>query len=84
MNNDIELIESGYIQTLFFCDICGRFVQEKRPIKQSIDYRQIHVCSNCIKKGVKQMPKIIVQIEWDLPDEIKWLNADNIAIALKS
>jgi len=53
MNNDIELIESGYIQTLFFCDICGRFVQEKRPIKQSIDYRQIHVCSNCIKKGVK-------------------------------
>ena len=30
------------------------------------------------------MPKIIVQIEWDLPDEINWLNADNIAIALKS
>lgn len=30
------------------------------------------------------MPKIIVQIEWDMPNEPFWLNADNVAIALHS
>ena len=30
------------------------------------------------------MPRIIVQIEWDTPDEPLWLNADNVAIALHS
>lgn len=28
------------------------------------------------------MPKIVVEIEWDWPDEPFWLNADNVAIAL--
>lgn len=28
------------------------------------------------------MPKIIVEIEWDYPDEQHWLNADNVAVAL--
>ena len=28
------------------------------------------------------MPKIDVSIEWDEPDEVFWLNADNVAIAL--
>jgi hypothetical protein len=30
------------------------------------------------------MPRIIVQIEWDTPDQPLWLNADNVAIALHS
>ena len=28
------------------------------------------------------MPKIAVEIEWNWPDDLLWLNADNIAIAL--
>ena len=28
------------------------------------------------------MPKIVVEIEWDVPDEPFWLNADNVALAL--
>lgn len=28
------------------------------------------------------MPKIVVEIEWDTPDEPSWLNADNVALAL--
>ena len=28
------------------------------------------------------MPKIVVEIEWDLPDEPFWLNPDNVAVAL--
>lgn len=28
------------------------------------------------------MPKIAVQIEWDVPDDPYWLNADNIVLAL--
>ena len=30
------------------------------------------------------MPKIVVEIDWDYPDEQHWLNADNIKIALSS
>jgi len=30
------------------------------------------------------MPKIVVRIDWDYPNEKNWLNADNIAIALRS
>lgn len=37
-----------------------------------------------IKTGRKEenMPKIVVEIEWDWPDELHWLNADNVAEAL--
>lgn len=28
------------------------------------------------------MPKVVVEIEWNEPDEQDWLNADNVAIAL--
>lgn len=30
------------------------------------------------------MPKIIVEIEWDWPNEPSWLNADNVALALRA
>lgn len=30
------------------------------------------------------MPKTVVEIEWDYPDEQYWLNADNIEIALSA
>lgn len=30
------------------------------------------------------MPKIVVEIEWDWPEDENWLNADNIALALHS
>lgn len=30
------------------------------------------------------MPKIIVKIEWDVPDDKNWLNPYNIALALHS
>lgn len=30
------------------------------------------------------MPKIIVQIEWDEPDDPHWLNADNVKLALQA
>ena len=28
------------------------------------------------------MPKIMIEIEWDKPDDIFWLNADNVSLAL--
>ena len=28
------------------------------------------------------MPRITVEIEWDVPDEPFWLNPDNVALAL--
>ena len=28
------------------------------------------------------MPKIVVVIEWDTPDDVNWLNPDNVALAL--
>jgi hypothetical protein len=28
------------------------------------------------------MPKVNVEIEWDLPNELSWLNPDNVALAL--
>jgi len=30
----------------------------------------------------KEMPSIVVEIEWDIPDEQFWLNADSVALAL--
>lgn len=30
------------------------------------------------------MPKIVVEIEWDLPDEPDWMNADNVAVVLNA
>ncbi len=30
------------------------------------------------------MPKMVVEIEWDYPDEQHWLNADNIKVAMSS
>jgi len=28
------------------------------------------------------MPKIVIKIKWDWPDEEFWLNKDNVAVAL--
>ena len=30
------------------------------------------------------MPKIIVEIEWDVPEDFKWLNAYNVEAVLKN